>query len=223
MSSLTDTAGRQVWPTAEEKAEEDDVSLILLMADKEINQDAAEAALATFFSRHQGVLKGFAIKNKFQTLGFDPDDFVLQTFEKVYERAGQFDAPSGLSPEALEKKVRAWIFEIAKNEFFMELRKLASKTEETTDPDLLPPPDNMEELILTGKAAAVRTFLDALPEDDRQLLETSMNFYDHIAKRVAIPADILAGLAMALRTTSEGLKQRRKRLLRKLKEHLETT
>ena len=167
MSSLTDTAGRQVWPIAEEKAEEDDLSLILMMADKENNREAAEAALATFFIRHQGVLKGFVIKNRYQTLGFDADDFVMRTFEKVYERAGQFDAPSGLSPEDLRQKVRAWMFQIAKNEFFMELRELASKTEETTDPDWLLPPDDVEELVLTGKAAAVRTFLDALPDEDR--------------------------------------------------------
>ena len=78
-----------------------------------------------------------------------------------------------------------------------------------------------EEPVLTGKAAAVRTFLDGLPEGDRQLLVTSMNFYDYKAKRVVIPKDILKGLANALATTPEGIKQKRKRLLHKLKEYLE--
>jgi hypothetical protein len=67
----------------------------------------------------------------------------------------------------------------------------------------------------------VRTFLDGLPDGDRQLMETSMNFYDHVAKKVVIPSDILEGLARALGTTPEGIKQRRKRLLQKLKQYVE--
>ena len=125
------------------------------------------------------------------------------------------------------KKVQAWLFEIAKNEFLMELRKGLNQSEETMDPDLLSPPNREdieeEEHVLTGKAAAVRTFLDGLPEGDRQLLETSMNFYDYKARKAVIPEDILEGLANALATTPEGIKQKRKRLLQRLKEHLEKT
>ena len=221
MSSITSSAEGQVCA----KAEDDNLSLILRMADKESDRASAESALATFFARHHPLLKGFAERNKFQSLGFDPEDYVLRTFQKAYERAGTFDAPANLSVEGLEKKIRSWIFEIAKNEFLMELRKGLNQSEETADPDELQPPnpEDMEENPLSAKAAAVRTFLERLPDDDRQLLETSMNFYDYKAKKVVIPQDILRGLAHAIGTTPEGLKQRRKRLFQKLKEHMERT
>jgi DNA-directed RNA polymerase specialized sigma24 family protein len=233
-------------------AEDDDVSLILRMADKDSDWAGAEAALVIFFDRHHRLLKGFAEKNNYRSLGFDPENFVLQTFHKAFEKAGTFDAPADLSPEQLQRKVRSWLFEIAKNEFLMEFRKGLNKSEETRDPSLLLPPEPLdqdetdagkptlnenqaqspltqmphfgedgEEPVLTGKAAAVRTFLDGLPEGDSQLLVTSMNFYDYKAKRVVIPKDILQGLANALATTPEGIKQKRKRLLQKLKEYLE--
>jgi RNA polymerase sigma factor (sigma-70 family) len=220
MSQKTSSAEGQIQVNAD-----DDVSLILRMADKHLDPDDAEAALVIFFNRHHRLLKGFAEKNNYRSLGFDPDDFVLRAFQKAYERAGSFDAPAGLLPERLEKRVRCWIFEIAKNEFLMELRKGLNKSEETADPDLLPPPNREdeceEESTLTGKAAMVRTFLDGLADGDRQLMETSMNFYDHVAKKVVIPSDILEGLARALGTTPEGIKQRRKRLLQRLKQYVE--
>jgi hypothetical protein len=40
-------------------------------------------------------------------------------------------------------------------------------------------------------------------------------------KKVVIPEDILQGLANALATTPEGIKQRRKRLLHRLRAYLE--
>jgi RNA polymerase sigma factor (sigma-70 family) len=209
------------------KAEDDDLSLVLRMGDKETNREDAEAALATFFARHQKPLLAFANRNCFRTLGIDPEDFVIRTFQRAYDKIDKFDAPSGCSPEGFTSKLKAWLFQIAKNEFLMELRTGTNQNEETKDPDLLPPPNSddaeLEMPPLTGQAAAVRTFIDSLPEGDRQLLETSMNFYDYKARKVVIPTDILAGLARALATTPEGIKQKRKRLLQKLKEYLENT
>lgn len=219
--SLTSSAEGQLGA----KVEDDDFSLILRMADKDSDWAGAEAALVVFFNRHHRLLKGFAEKNNYRSLGFDPENFVLQTFHKAFEKAGTFDAPADLSPEHLQGKVRSWLFEIAKNQFLMEFRRGLNKSEETRDPELMLPPDEDEleedKGVLTGKAAAVRTFLDGIPEGDRQMLETSMNFYDYKARKVVIPEDILKGLARALATTPEGIKQKRKRLLQKLKEYLE--
>lgn len=222
MSLTTSSARGQ----SKAKAEDDDVSLILRMADKDNDRQDAEAALEVFFDRHHRLFKAFAERNNYRSLGFDPEDFVIRTFHKAFDKAATFDAPAGLPPERLQKKVQAWLFQIAKNEFLMELRKGLNQSEETRDPDLMLPPNRedieKEEHALSGKAAAARTFLDQLPEGDRQLLVTSMNFYDYKAKKVVIPEDILQGLANALATTPEGIKQKRKRLLQKLKEYLET-
>jgi RNA polymerase sigma factor (sigma-70 family) len=207
------------------KVEDDDITLILQMADRKSNPSDAEAALEVFFKRHHRLFKGFAEKRNFRSLGLDPEDFVLRTFHRAYDKAGTFNAPAGLTSEEALKKVQAWLFEIAKNEFLMELRKGLNKCEETWDPALLAPPDDErleEDRQLIGKAAGVRTFLDSLPEADRQLLETSMIFFDYRAKKALIPEDILQGLADTLATTPEGIKQKRKRLLQKLKEYLET-
>lgn len=219
MSLTTSSAQGQM----KAKAEDDDLSLILRMANRDCDRPDAEAALEVFFNRHHRLFKAFAERNNYRSLGFDPEDFVLRTFHRAFDKADTFDAPASLPAEVMLKKVQAWLFQIAKNEFLMELRKGLNQSEETRDPELLLPPnrEDIEEHPLSGKAAAVRTFLDRLPEGDRQLLETSMNFYDYKAKKVVMPEDILQGLANALATTPEGIKQKRKRLLQRLKEHLE--
>jgi RNA polymerase sigma factor (sigma-70 family) len=209
------------------QAENDDLSLILRMVCKDSNREDAEAALTKFFERYHKIVKAFAERNNFRSLGFDVDDFVLKTFHKAYERIETFSAETGLSTAQLEQKIKTWLFQIAKNEFLMEFRKSLNKHEETTDQDFeLSDNDKDVDLDgpidppLKGKAAAVRTFLEKLPEGDRLLLETSMNFYDFMSQKCIIPKELLLGLAHALSTTPEGIKQKRKRLLRKLEEHL---
>lgn len=200
-------------------AVDDDESLMLRMLDRDSDPVGAEEALAKFFERHHLHLKSFAEKSGFRTLGFDPEDFVLKTFTKVFTQASQFRAPRLASPEEFTRKVRNWIFEIARNEFLMELRKRANHLELVVDQEPTPP-ETVENLQLSDRAAAVRTFIENLPEKDRVLMVISMNFFDSTQGRSCIPSDILAGLAESLQTTPEGLKQRRKRIVKQLKNYL---
>jgi RNA polymerase sigma factor (sigma-70 family) len=220
----------------------DDLTLLLTMADKDVNPAAADEALKEFFARHHLLLKAFAQKSKYQTLGFDVDDFVMQTFEKAYNKANQFEPGAEQDPEKVTRKVKAWLFGIMKSEFLMELRKAVNKKETLSEEEPESQPeaqDDAEESVpasqiaptqaeqqdeddnVREKAAVVRTFLESLPEKDRVLLETSMNFYDFKLKKAMIPKDILAGMAKALGTTPEGIKQKRKRLLESLREYVE--
>ena len=211
----------------------DDMDLLLRMTFKDENREDAEAALAEFFRRYQTTLIGFAEKSGFRALGWSPDDFVLRTFEKAFEKAGSFGAPSGLPPDKLRLKIQAWLFQIAKNEFLMAFRKPERKQEAPTEKERteaeaqvpLPEksPERFDVQALQGKKAAVRTFLDALPEADREMLVISMNFFDFKTGKVHIPDDILKGLAESMGTTPESIKTKRGRLLRKLEEYLETT
>ena len=211
----------------------DDMDLLLRMTFKDENREDAEAALAEFFRRYQTTLLGFAEKSSFRALGWSPDDFVLRTFEKAFEKAGSFGAPSGLPPDKLRLKIQAWLFQIAKNEFLMEFRKPERKQEAPTEKERaeaeaqapLPEksPERFDVQALQGKKAAVRTFLDAMPEADREMLVISMNFYDFKTGKAHIPDDILKGLAESMGTTPESIKTKRGRLLRKLEEYLETT
>jgi len=210
----------------------DDLDLLLRMTFKDENREDAEAALAEFFRRYQTTLLAFAEKNGFRALGWSPDDFVLRTFERAFEKAGSFKAPSGLSPEKLRLKTQAWLFQIAKNEFLMEYRRPERKQEAPTRKEqeeaeaqaLLPEkaPERFDLRALQSKKAAVRTFLEALPEADSEMLVISMNFYDFKTGKAHIPDDILAGLANSMGTTPESIKTKRGRLLRKLEEYLET-
>ena len=210
----------------------DDLDLLLRMTCKDENREDAEAALAEFFRRYQTTLLSFAKSGGFRVLGWNPEDFVLRTFEKAFEKAGSFNAPSGLSPDKLRLKIQAWLFQIAKNEFLMEFRRPERKQEAPTEkereeaeaqislPEKAPERFNLQ--AIQGKKAAVRTFLEALPETDREMLVISMNFYDFKTGKVHIPDDILEGLADSMGTTPESIKTKRARLLRKLEEHLET-
>ena len=207
----------------------DDMDLLLRMTFKDENREDAEAALAEFFRRYQTTLLGFAENSGFRALGWSPDDFVLRTFEKAFEKAGSFRAPSGLSPEKLRFKIQAWLFQIAKNEFLMEFRRPERKQEAPTakereEESALPEtsPERFDLQALQSKKAAVRTFLESLPETDREMLIISMNFYDFKTSKAHIPDDILAGLAKAMGTTPESIKTKRGRLLQKLEEYLAT-
>lgn len=211
----------------------DDIDLLLRMTFKDENREDAEAALAEFFCRYQTTLLGFAEKSGFRALGWNPDDFVLRTFEKAFEKAGSFRAPADLPPDKLRLKIQAWLFQIAKNEFLMEFRKPERKLEAPTEKECMeaeeqaPLPEKSPERFdlqtLQGKKAAVRTFLDAMPEADREMLVISMNFYDFKTGKVHLPDDILEGLAESMGTTPESIKTKRGRLLRKLEDYLETT
>lgn len=210
----------------------DDLDLLLRMTYRDENREDAEAALAEFFRRYQTTLLGFAEKSGFRALGWNPEDFVLQTFEKAFEKAGSFKAPSGLSSEKLRLKIQSWLFQIAKNEFLMQFRKPERRQEAPTEKEReeaeaqIPLPEKSAERFdlqaLQGKKAAVRTFLETLPQTDREMLEISMNFYDFKTGKTHIPDDILEGLADSMGTTPESIKTKRGRLLRKLEEYLET-
>ena len=210
----------------------DDLDLLLRMTCKDENREDAEAALAEFFRRYQTTLLGFAKSGGFRVLGWNPEDFVLRTFEKAFEKAGSFNAPSGLSPDKLRLKIQAWLFQIAKNEFLMEFRRPERKQEAPTEKEreeaeaqislAEKAPERFDLQALQSKKAAVRTFLEALPEADREMLVISMNFYDFKTGKAHIPDDILEGLADSMGTTPESIKTKRARLLRKLEEHLET-
>ena len=210
----------------------DDLDLLLRMTCKDENREDAEAALAEFFRRYQTTLLGFAKSGGFRVLGWNPEDFVLRTFEKAFEKAGSFNAPSGLSPDKLRLKIQAWLFQIAKNEFLMEFRRPERKQEAPTEKEreeaeaqislAEKAPERFDLQALQSKKAAVRTFLEALPEADREMLVISMNFYDIKTGKAHIPDDILEGLADSMGTTPESIKTKRARLLRKLEEHLET-
>jgi RNA polymerase sigma factor (sigma-70 family) len=213
--------------------ETDDISLLLMMADKDQNRDAAEAALTEFFRRYQNPLLGFAKKSGFRALGWEPENFVLMTFEKAFEKIHSFDSRSGLSPEKLRLKIQSWLFQIAKHQFLMEFRKPERVYEAPTEKERadaenkMSLPETVTERFdvneLKEKKAAVRTFLEGLPKADQELLVISMNFYDFKAGKAIIPEDILEGLANSMGTTSENIKTKRGRLLRRLKEYLEKT
>jgi RNA polymerase sigma factor (sigma-70 family) len=210
----------------------DDLDLLLRMTFKDENREDAEAALAEFFRRYQTPLFGFAKSSGFRALGWNPEDFVLRTFEKAFEKAGSFKAPSGLTPENLRLKIQSWLFQIAKNEFLMEFRKPERKQEAPTEKEQeeaetqVPLPEKAPKRFdlnaLQTKKAAVRTFLEALPETDKEMLVISMNFYDFKTGKAHIPNNILEGLANAMGTTLESIKTKRARLLRKLEEYLDT-
>ena len=209
----------------------DDIDLLLRMTRKDTNRADAETALAAFFQRYQMILICFAEKQSFRALGWCPEDFVLRTFEKAYEKAGSFKVPSDISPQDLHLKIKGWLFQIAKNEFFMEFRKPKRKqeapTENEIEKELAPLPEKKTERFsfqeFHDKKAAVRTFLEKLPDADRELLEVSMSFYDFAEGRTLIPEDILEGLAESMRTTPECIKTKRGRLLHKLEDYLRTT
>ena len=127
------------------------------------------AALEVLYDRYAAVVLGFLLKIVREREA--AEDLLQETFWRVWQRAGQFQAVKG--------KFASWMFTIARNTAIDHCRRQAARPqtlagEGESDPAQLaadPEADVPGQALAAIKHAQVRAALEALPLAQRQVIE----------------------------------------------------
>ncbi|SRR5579875_170834 len=203
-----------------------DDDLLVFMTWKKDDPTVACEAWAEFYRRHAPYLFGVCCKAFGKTLKtWDRvSDLVTDVFKRVYEHAESFK-PSGLKdPEAMRKRVRAWLGTIARRMFLDRLPpKDAPQAECQLDQNHwqnIAQPEAAEEsgssLIAVVRAAMQKV----LTEREQEVLRVTLHWYDPSSDYQRLPNEVAAELAKRLGTTPENLRKIRERALAKIEEEV---
>jgi RNA polymerase sigma factor (sigma-70 family) len=209
-----------------------DEGLLALMAMRDDEESAAQAgaAFAAFYERHEGFVYR-ACRRRFS--GFideaTTEDLVGDTFYRVYERAGRFRPSESSDPDQRRGWVRAWLVTIAKRLLYSSFRaKKGVKEEQLTD-------DEWERLDedTCGRASAepeslehrlVReAFEQVLTDKQKLVVEATLDSYkvEPGRKQQRLSNEDSKALADKLGTTSEDVRQTRRRAYRKIRDYVQ--
>ncbi|SRR5260221_1941767 len=205
---------------------ETDAGLLSVMADRERDLALAGAAFQEFYARNSNYVWK-ACWNAAQELGGEAlvEELFRGTFDRVFDKAGRFELPAGISPERSRRLVLGWVGTIASNLFRDHLR--AHGREVKFDDDgwerladsvgmqcgecnaPLQPANSRQELLNAA--------WDTLTEREQVVLRTTFQFYRVGKEYQRLPNKEAAELAESLGTTPENVRQIRSRALLKLK------
>lgn len=118
-------------------------------------------AFGQLFDHYAPRLKGFVMKGGIGAA--QAEDIVQDALLKVWQRAEQFDPTRA--------QVSSWIYQIVRNQTvdFVRKDKRPVPEELTREPD--PEPDAADALALEQESNVLRSALQALPEDQRHMIE----------------------------------------------------
>jgi len=157
------------------------------------------AAFAALFTHFGPRIKAMMLKAGADTA--QAEDLVQDAMLAVWRKAGQYKAGRGT--------VAAWIFTIARNARIDKLRRMSSQPYEDVD-ELEISSDatgSDDQLIASEEAELVSKALDALPEDQRRIVELAYladKPQSEIARELAIP---LGTVKSRLRLAYQKLRQ----------------
>lgn len=208
---------------AAKTTEESDADLLQLISWREEYPDEAKAAFATFHARHAEFLFGACLRRFEEKLPtyMTVEDLVEDTFVRVLERAGTFDAGGETDPVRLRHLTRGWLIAIAHNLLNDAYRDRLTR-EESRDGDFFDeqefgdPPEDSPRVRLVERA-----FREALDEREQDVLRTTMMWNKPGAKQQRLPNDVSAALVKRLRTTPENIRKIRASGLAKVKAFIE--
>ena len=199
--------------------------LFLSMAMKEDNRPEAERAFSIFHSRYKNYLYTI-VKNvcrPWEMYGAELIEAVFTyTFLTVYAKAEGFMVIEGIPFERQEKRMKAWLGEIAKNEMLQLLRQFKVDKDKIEYTDDLTCFLNLEEetghqdtsdYLLAEKA------LQILSERDRNILATYLMFEDGNRN---LPSIEIQRLSEMWNTHPDNMRQIKKRSLAKVEMYIKT-
>jgi DNA-directed RNA polymerase specialized sigma24 family protein len=219
----TDTIAKVIRPGAlwQEKSEEE-----LLIGIAAGDEEEKDSAFREFYYRHAAYLHGAceACLNEFGQGILEQDDLFTVTLGKVYNKAHQFRADGATRPEELQKKVRAWMGEIATNELIDRLRaRIAISEDDSKRLDQFPavdaaaePDTDPVEVRLTREAIAT------LKAKEQIVVWAMAQFYRRGVKQQRIGSEDLAELARTAGTTKVNFRQMRCRARKKIEQYVQT-
>lgn len=220
-------------------ATDSDEDLLAYMAMKTDDPGSARAAGSEFFCRHRDfVFKVLKKRGLARRLGGEDllEDLVLDTFATAYASAGNYRPCGSDDPVGHRRAARAWLMGIAKNKILMALQpgpSVVAGVSLDDEPILqvrvpVPDSDDADDAALGPRAAWTRTVkrligeaLDQLTDRERDVVLTSLEFYDPAAKHQRLPNAESQALARQLNTTTANIRKLRERALGKIRSHVE--
>lgn len=212
-------------------ADESDPSLLCWIGLASEDRDQAEEAFRELHRRHAKELY-HRVKAWVDSMSdsrrrvLDDEALTSATFIKAYQEAGSFVDKSRGDRERGACQVKKWLFGMAQNLAFDELKAPRSQItlqlsaeevgEETEDEELAVPS------ISEARSRQVREALETLPDVDRDILHTCLAFRAFGDNADALPDDVRRDLLGRHGLAEATFRQRKSRALKKLQSILST-
>jgi RNA polymerase sigma factor (sigma-70 family) len=204
---------------------ETDEDLLVYMTMREDDPLTANEAWAEFFRRHidymygkcQEVCRGILA-------GSGPDDLAQLAFIRAFERANTFKPGPTKDPDMLRLRVRAWLGKIALHIYCDMLRGRKDWKELAVDKQELE--EVPEQLPAAPTTSAYKQLLDdaidSLSEKKQHILRVTYQYNQPGRKHQRLPNDVSEELAKTLSTTSDNIRQLRRRALQEVNQFIKS-
>lgn len=199
--------------------------LFLAMAMKEEDRQNAEKAFTEFYNRYKSFLFT-VIKNACKSWEMYGDELIETVFENtfltVFDKAETFLKLDDIPFERQEKRMKAWLSQIAKNEMLQLLRQYRidkDKVEFTDDLSFIERVEEATEEIISDDILLAEKALQSLNERDRNILVTYLMYEDGNKK---LPSSEIQKLADMWGVLPDNMRQIKKRSLAKLEIFIKT-
>lgn len=200
-------------------------NLFLAMAMKEEDRQNAEKAFTEFYNRYKNFLFT-VIKKACKSWEMYGDELIETVFENtfltVFDKAETFLKLDDIPFERQEKRMKAWLSQIAKNEMLQLLRQYRidkDKIEFTDDLNFIERIENETEEITSDDILLAEKALKTLSERDRNILITYLIYEDGNKK---LPSSEIQKLADMWGVLPDNMRQIKKRSLAKLEIFIKT-
>jgi len=199
--------------------------LFLAMAMKEEDRQNAEKAFTEFYNRYKSFLFT-VIKNACKSWEMYGDELIETVFENtfltVFDKAETFLKLDDIPFERQEKRMKAWLSQIAKNEMLQLLRQYRidkDKVEFTDDLSFVERMEDETEEIISDDILLAEKALQTLNERDRNILVTYLMYEDGNKK---LPSTEIQKLADMWGVLPDNMRQIKRRSLAKLEIFIKT-
>lgn len=199
--------------------------LFLAMAMKEEDRQNAEKAFTEFYNRYKSFLFT-VIKKACKSWEMYGDELIETVFENtfltVFDKAETFLKLDDIPFERQEKRMKAWLSQIAKNEMLQLLRQYRidkDKVEFTDDLSFVERMEDETEEIISNDILLAEKALQTLNERDRNILVTYLMYEDGNKK---LPSSEIQKLADMWGVLPDNMRQIKKRSLAKLEIFIKT-
>ena len=209
---------------APDLTDETDADLLAYMAMADDQPAYARAAWEAFYRRHVEYLYRTSLRAYGALLGGEAGvaDLVADVFRTAYEHAHKFD-PAGIgAAERLRLRARAWLGWIARRMVQDLLRgrgRLPTRTLAWEQWCQVPHAERAQATAAPADQLVRRAIL-TLTEREQLVIRVTFQWYQPQREHQRLPNAIAAELAETLGTTSENLRQMRRRALHKVESYL---
>ncbi len=206
-----------------ESRSDSDEDLLLYMSWQEDDSGGARAAFEEFHRRHVKYLFAVCLRAYGDDLGHDGvADLVQETFWRVYKKASLFNPLNLEDQDRARRRVRAWMAKIANRLVLDGSRKEARHVRLLTDDhgriDQIEFKENSCRELSEEEQLVRRAMNEVLNERERAVVEAFASYYDPESDHQKPPKGLIDDLCRRIGTTSENVRQLRRRGLAKLEE-----